>query len=60
MSLDDKNKEIVRGLTSKYDIVIPMKEWITVKIALNQPEHVDPVKVVAEDPKAKGKPAGKK
>lgn len=35
MSSEDKNKEIVRGLTDKYDIVIPMKEWLLIKVAIN-------------------------
>ena len=59
MSQEEKNKQVLRKLTEKYDIVIPMKEWITVKVALNQPPHVDPIKVVPDDPKAKKAPAKK-
>lgn len=35
MTLEEKNKQTLRKLTEKYDIVIPMKEWLTVKVALN-------------------------
>ena len=59
MSEEDKKKAALWKLTDKYDIIIPMKEWLTVKVALNQNEHVEPVKVVPDDPKAK-KPTGKK
>lgn len=59
MSAEEKAKNQLWKLTEKYDIVIPMKEWLTIKVALNQPEHVDPVKVIPDDPKAK-KPAAKK
>mgnify|MGYP007088253513 CR=1 FL=1 len=59
MTQEEKDKAILWKLTDKYDIIIPMKEWITVKVALNQPEHVDPVKVIPDDPKAKKPPAKK-
>jgi len=26
---------MLRKLTQKYDIIIPMKEWLTVKVGLN-------------------------
>lgn len=59
MSQDEKNKQTLRKLTDKFDIVIPMKEWLTVKVALNQDPHVDPVKVIPDDPKAKKAPPKK-
>ena len=49
-----REEEIQKELTHKYDIVIPLEQWMTVRACLNQPEKKEPTEPEEPaDPKKK-------
>lgn len=43
VSAEERIKKKQKAIFKDYDVILSLKSWITVKLALNQPEVVEPV-----------------
>ena len=60
MSAEERIKKKQKAIFKDYDVILSLKSWITVKLALNQPEVVAPVAAPVVEQKAPDKKPGKK
>ena len=50
---EDKMKQKQKKVMKNYDIILSLKSWLTVKLAMNQPEPVIPTEEEVEEPVGK-------
>ena len=56
---EEKLKKKQKGIFKKYDVILSLNSWITVKLGLNQPEKVIEKPPEEEEPEPAKQPPGK-
>lgn len=60
LTAEDKMKQKSKNIMKNYDVILAQKQWITVKLAINQPEKVEIIPQEDPEPQSKQPAKGKK